>query len=88
MQGASLPGRIEDFLEGIPRAREEEDAIFVLLLVPPRLPVRGNGQLARLSTWTHDNESGLFLLDLNFIGRGEDLDDLVTIAEQSGKVGL
>jgi hypothetical protein len=59
-----------------------------LLLGPPCLPVGRNRQLVGLAAGTDDDERGLFLLDLNFIGRRQNLDDLVTVAQRSGKVGF
>jgi hypothetical protein len=59
-----------------------------LLLAPPCLPVSGDGQLVGLAAGPYDDQSGLFLLDLNFIGRRQDFDDLVAVAQRSGKVGL
>ena len=88
MQGASLARRIEHFLEGIPRAREEEAAVLVLLLAPPRLPVSGDRQLVRLSARPHDHQGGLFLINLNFIGRGQNFYDLIAVSERCGKIFL
>ena len=39
LQSASLARGVEHFLESIPRARKKEDAVLVLLLTPPCLPV-------------------------------------------------
>ena len=69
LQGAGLTGTIEHFLERIPRPGEEEDAVLVLLLFPPRLPVRGDGQLVCLAAGSNDDHCGLVRLDLNLIGR-------------------
>jgi hypothetical protein len=88
LQGAGLAGRIEHLLEGIPRAGEKEDSVLVLLLRPPCLPVGGDRQLVGLAAGADDDERGLFLLDLNFIGRRQHLDDLVAVAQRSGKVGF
>jgi hypothetical protein len=75
LQGAGLAGGVEHLLEGIARAREEEDAVLVLLLAPPSLPVGGDGQLVGLPAGAHDDQRGLLLLDLNFIGRRQNFDD-------------
>ena len=57
-----------------------------MLLAPPRQPVCGDGQLVRLSARAHEDERGFLLLELNFIGRRQDFNDLIAVAERGGKV--